>query len=584
MRITLHKHASSAWHRYHHVIYPVSALLGILLFVGPPLVFTFFSAFQVPPESQLFISDSSWGITNFTNLYAEGALHKTLLDTAIFAGASTLLATIISIIFAWLVERTDLRFKNIVVVGIIIPILVPPVITTIGWILLLGERTGMINSLIRTVLPFLQSGPIDIFSMFGMILAQGLSLVPLLFIFFIAALRGFDNVLEEAAQASGANTRRILFSITLPLLRPHLLAGALIALIFSIEAFEVPLFLALGADANILASRVFFALNDATGNAPEYGTVSALGLHFLLITSILFYLYAQLVRKSYSYRMIPMRKSSLIRLGKWQLPAIAIITLFFFVTVLLPFAVLIWTSLHDHYIQPSFSSLNLISLDQYRNLLEDSRFLPALTNTMIVVTVAPTLAVFIAVITAWSTQRNLATAKLAKLLDLLASSSIAIPGVIAANGLLLFYLRLNSLLPLWVPLWGTLVVLIFAYTYRISIAYRIQKAGFAQLDTRLDEAAATSGAGLWATLRFITLPLLKSNWAGAWVLLSLYSLKELTLPLIIHSGGPPDLISTLIWKLWGYDTGQAAALAVISIFFTAVFLLGIWKLIWKKSR
>ena len=203
---------------------------------------------------------------------------------------------------------------------------------------------------------------------------------------------------------------------------------------------------------------------------------------------------------------------------------------------------------------------------------------------MIVVTVAPTLAVFIAVITAWSTQRNLATAKLAKLLDLLASSSIAIPWVIAANGLLLFYLRLNSLLPLWVPLWGTLVVLIFAYTYRISIAYRIQKAGFAQLDTRLDEAAATSGAGLWATLRFITLPLLKSNWAGAWVLLSLYSLKELTLPLIIHSGGPPDLISTLIWKLWGYDTGQAAALAVISIFFTAVFLLGIWKLIWKKSR
>ena len=79
--------------------------------------------------------------------------------------------------------------------------------------------------------------PIDIFSMIGMILVQSFSLIPLLFIFFVAALRGFNNVLEEAAQTSGANSYISLRFITLPLLRPHLLAGMLLALIFSIEAF-----------------------------------------------------------------------------------------------------------------------------------------------------------------------------------------------------------------------------------------------------------------------------------------------------------------------------------------------------------
>ena len=280
--------------------------------------------------------------------------------------------------------------------------------------------------------------------------------------------------------------------------------------------------------------------------------------------------------------MVPRQSSRKFSLGWLQYPILTIIGCFLFISIILPLGILIWTSLHNYYVQPSLSSLNTISLEQYVNLFNDSRFIPALLNTAAVVTIVPTLAVFTAVISAWVTQRKLANLVLIRILDTLSSSSIAIPGIIAANGLLIFYLKLNSFLPLWFPLWGTIVALILAYSYRIALAYRIQKAGFLQLSLSLEEASYTSGAGLWTTLRRISIPLTKPNWAGAWILLSIYALREMTLPLVIHSGGPPELISTLMWKLWGYETGEAAALAVISIILTIIFLLSLWHLLWKK--
>ena len=210
----------------------------------------------MPADSLPFDGGASWGLSNFTSLYMSGALASTFVDTAIFAVASVALAGTFALALAWVLERTDLPLRGPIFALLLLPVLLPSIVTTIAWVVLLGERTGALNLLIRSILPFWSAGPIDVFSMLGMVIVQGLALLPLLVVFFVAALRGIDPSMEEAARASGVSWLRVLTGVTLPVLRPHLLAGVLLSLIFAIEAFEVPLLLALGAGADILASRV----------------------------------------------------------------------------------------------------------------------------------------------------------------------------------------------------------------------------------------------------------------------------------------------------------------------------------------
>ena len=93
-------------------------------------------------------------------------------------------------------------------------------------------------------------------------------------------------------------------------------------------------------------------------------------------------------------------------------------------------------------------------------------------------------------------------------------------------------------------------MLVLAYAYRLSVAYRIQRAGLIQAGEELEEASYTSGVGILGTLRGITAPLLRPSWAGTWLLLAVVAFRELTLPLVLNRGGPPHLVSTLVWELW----------------------------------
>ena len=110
---------------------------------------------------------------------------------------------------------------------------------------------------------------------------------------------------------------------------------------------------------------------------------------------------------------------------------------------------------------------------------------------------APTLAVGAALVIAWVVVRGKGNPKLRLALDFLASASIAIPAVVAANALLLFYLRLNRWLPDWAPLLGAVVVLVLSYAYRLAVAYRLQRAGIAQLAREMEEA----GRDAWRVAR-----------------------------------------------------------------------------------
>ena len=551
------------------------AVAAAVYLLAPPVALTLFSALRTPGDRLPFEDGVGWGLDNFAALYRSGALQSTLADTAVFVAGSVVLAFAAALVLAWLVERTDLPLRRLVYVLLLVPLMMPGIVTTMGWVLLFGERTGAMNVAIRTILPLWEVGPIDIFTVYGMVMVQGASLVTLMFVFISAALRGMDPALEDASRTSGATLLATIRGVTLPLLRPHLLAVLILGAILAIESFEVPLLLGLGARADILSTRIYFALNDATGASPDYGAVAVLGLHFMALSFALFFVYHRLTGGAERFATIGSRAQppALHPLQRWKWPVFAGVAAFLFVVSLAPFLVLVWTSLLDQYRQPSSEAFALLSLDQYAALFADSRLASTLANTAVVVVAAPTLAVGAALVIAWVVVRGKGNPKLRLALDFLASASIAIPAVVAANALLLFYLRLNRWLPDWAPLLGAVVVLVLSYAYRLAVAYRLQRAGIAQLAREMEEAAGTHGASPARTFRDIVVPLVRPSIFGAWVFLAVVAFRELSLPLIIGRDTPPFVVSTLIWKLWGNSTGQAAALGVLSVAFLVAFLL-----------
>ena len=569
-----------------HRLLTVGAVAAAVYLLAPPLSFTFYSAFRTPPDRLPFEGGASWSFSNFTSIYTSGALQSTLVDTSVFVAGSVALALVVGFALAWLVERTDLPGRNMVFVLLLFPLMMPSLVTTMGWLLLLSERVGMLNVAIRTALPFFDAGPFDVFSMYGMVVVQGLSLVGLVFLFASGGLRNMDPALEEASRTSGASPFATLRHVTLPVLLPHLLGVGLLAAIFTVESFEVPLLLAGGANADIFSSRLYYALNSASGSPPAYGTVAALGLHFLLLTYILFFLYHRLAGQADRHVTLTGRgyRPNRYTLGAWRWPIASAVSLFLLVIAIAPFLVLLWTSLLPQYVQPGAEAFEQVSLRQYGALFSDSRLPAAWLNTLAVALVAPTLSVGVAFALAWAVARTRAIQGLRVALDLFLSSSIAIPGVVAASAFLLFYLLVNRSLPTWFPLYGTVLVLVLIYAYRLAVAYRISQAGIGQIARELEDASTASGVSVAQTFRRVVLPLAAPSVFGAWVLLFLVAFREFTLPLVVGRESPPFVVSVLTWKLWGQHTGQAAALGVLTVLFLSLAVLALRILVFKRWR
>ena len=173
----------------------------------------------------------------------------------------------------------------------------------------------------------------------------------------------------------------------------------------------------------------------------------------------------------------------------------------------------------------------------------------------------------LAVIAAWVVARG-RTGWGTRILDMLASSSVAIPTVIVGFSTFLFYLVLNKT----VPLIGTIWVLILAYAYRISVSYRVNHAAVLQIDPSLEESAATSGASRLSTFRRVVIPLLLPAMAAVWIQLFILGAHEFTLPAFLAT---PDT-RPLAWYLFSrinpgaaqlYDPSQGAAMAVLFTLF-----------------
>ncbi len=538
-----------------------AAVAAAVYFISAPLAMLLFSAFRGPEDLLPFETGAAWTLDNFAQVYGDTVLYSEIIpNTLVFVAGSVLVAFVIAFTLAWLIERTDLPGRNVFFTLIIFPIIVPTVILAIAWMFMFTPNSGWVNLAIRAAFGLERTaGPLNILSMPGLILAQGASLVPFMFLLLTAALKTMNPAFEEASATSGASPLTTFFKVTLPVLRPGILAPVILAALIALESFELPLIIGLPARINVFAIQIFFELNPDT-DLPVYGRAAAVALPFLAAALGLLFLYNHLIRRAESYVTVTGKgyRPARYPLGRWKWPAIIFASTYIGLAAVIPAAVLVWVSLFG-FNPPTVGSLGKVSFDAYSELLSDFRFYRAVGNTFLVAGLSAFIVTLVGALVSWVVVRSNMPGR--KVLDFISFLSIGIPSVIAGLAMLLLYITLP------IGVFGTVWVLVLAYCYRLAVTTRISRAGLMQLHQELEEASRVAGGQWLTTIRRVVLPLMAPSLVASFVLLFIIGFREFTLALILLSE-ENMVLSVILFRFFeNTEMDKAAAVATLIVVF-----------------
>lgn len=538
-----------------------SAVL-VYLIVGP-LGVLLFSSLKRTVGVLPFEAAAPWSLENYSDVFFSSGTYNVLWNTAIFSVGALVVSFAISISLSWLVERTDMPFRTTVFTLVIASLGIPAVIAGIAWTLLLSPRTGVVNVAVRTLLGLSGEGPLDVFSMTGLILVQGITMVPVTFLLITAAFRAMNASLEEAAAISGAPFPRIVRRITLPILAPGLISALIYQAVTVIESFDIPLVIGLRGGITVLSTRIFLEVRPPAG-LPNFGLGSTYSVLLLLIAvgPLLYYNY--IIAQSERFTTITGKdyRQRRYELGRAKPVVVAAVASFLIVSFVLPVAVLVWASLQPFMAMPSMAALERVTLSAYEALPGNPFFRKAMSNTMILGVVTAVATMVLGTFSAWIVVRT--RSGWSKALDVLTFLPHAFPGIIIALSVLLIYLFLP------IPINGTIWIIVLALTTQgISLSTRLMGGAVAQVGMELEEAAEICGARWRQVLRKVLLPLMFPPFVNGMLLLFLMSIKNLTQALVLFS---PDsvVLSTLIFTRW--DSGQTSSTAAIGVVTVAITL------------
>jgi iron(III) transport system permease protein len=331
---------------------PVIAVVVLIFLVAMPLYRLIEGSFQtrVGPEK-------TWTLNNYNEAYTSPFTWPTLKNSFIFAIGSSVLAFVMAFSLAWLVERTNVPFAKFFLLIAIVPLIVPGILETISWTFLFNPRTGIVNNAIRSIFGFEEF--FDIYSLPGMIWVQAVGSVPLAFLLLSAGFKSMDPALEEAAMASGANTRKTTLRVTFPLLLPVSGSALLILMVRGLEAFEVPAILGTPAKIFVYTNEIFRANNEIP---PNRGLSAALSVGLLVISAVGVWLLLRLTRHGERFRTVTGKafRPRRVDLGRWKWLGFAGLVFYAFFAVLLPLMSLVWASLLRFFQQPSRDAFKLV--------------------------------------------------------------------------------------------------------------------------------------------------------------------------------------------------------------------------------
>lgn len=542
-----------------------------------PILIVIVGFLTISPVLMLIVGSFSPGLgasggfttQKYVEVYSDPEFLAILWNTFVFTTGSAAVATLLGLFLSYMNTRTNIPFQFFFGILSIVPMMIPHILFAASWVLLLNPSNGILNRAARDVFG-LTGTWFNIYSLPGMILVEGLLDLPIAYLILAPAMSAFDVSLEESSRVCGASHLRTLFRVTLPVLRPAILASAILVLVRSLASFAVPSVIGMPGRIYVLATHIYRTIS--TGFSADYGKAAAIGMSALAASILLIYLYRRLTTDPEKYVTVSSRgfKPGRIDLKGATYPFLGAVGLLSFLLIVLPVLVLLYTSMLPYVMVPGAKAFSQMSWKNWEDVLRDPISLLAIRNSLLLGVGGATLGVILSVFVSYVIVKVRTTGS--GILESLSFLSFSFPGIVVGVGFMWFFVRT----PLYATIWALLIGYIATY---LPYGIRPLSSAFIQIHSHLEESSRVCGAGSLTTLRRIVIPLLIPGILSGWILMATMFVRELTLSVVLSRPGSEVLAVQILRFAEDGLWGRLSALGMIMIFLssalvTAAYLLG----------
>ncbi len=518
----------------------------LLLFQMMPLVYMVVKA---------FFPESSFSLDTFNRLFNDvtGLNQTAIINTAIAALATMVLGTLLAFPLAWLVGRTNLYGRRFFRSLFVLTYMVPPYVGAMAWLRLANPNVGTINQWLRALFSLSDApGPLNVYSLPGLIWVLTTFYYPYAFITISRAMEKMDPSLEEASRISGASPVKTLFTVTLPMTTPSLIAGALLVFVSAASCYGIPSIIGSPGRVHTVTTRIveYVALgqqrlNDATGMAVLL-MVSALVI--LFISDVV------LARKQYITVSGKSVRPAIVDLRKWRVPLTVLVSLFAVIVILIPFATIFTTSFKVD-VGKSMLARDNFTLTNWQTVFDRTETINCLKNSLVFGAVTATVGIAVACVMSYLLQRTRVRGR--TIPNFLITLGSGTPSVVIALGLIMTMKGTFG-----VNIYNTAYIIIVAYLIKyMMMGMRTVVSAMSQIHVSLEECSQISGATWLRTMFKITGRLIFPSIAAGWFLIFIPSFYELSMTTLLYSN-TTKTIGFQLYEYWTFTSQpQSCALA-----------------------
>jgi iron(III) transport system permease protein len=473
-------------------------------------------------------SEGSVSLGNYRRLLVEPRQRELLLNSTLLGASSAIFSTLLGAPLGLLLARARIPAKRLLRIALVIPLIIPPYVLALTWILFTGS-TGL---LARVIGRDLLSG--WTYSFAGTVVVLSLAYYPLSMLATEAAARRVDGHLEEGASLVTHN-RRVLWRITMPLIAPMVAATALTIFVLGLSEFGVPSLLRV----RVYTTEVFTAF----AALYDFGAATALAVPLLVVTVIV----AVTIKPIIGERFISVRRSihpaPPMVLGRWRVLAFGGTILMLAVSVVLPLMALAYEAGNVKRVTATLKGSG-----------------DAIINSLYLAAVAATLIIALAILLGY--WRGRARTRWRGVFDLFLLVIFAVPSTVLAVGLIGLWNRPG----LFGRVYTTQAIIIIAYIARfVTVAALILAASVRQIPESFEEAAEVAGGSWPRTFVQIILPNMRPGVAAAWLVSFIFAIGELGTTVLVAPPGESTLPVRIYTLIANTPSSEVAALALMEV-------------------
>src|ERR1044072_7277764 len=534
--------------------FPLAVAAIAAVFLG---LFFLLPLIKVFGASILDASGTSFTLANYTSVLSNRFFLNGLTNSLSIAASASVLAVLVGVPFAFCLARLPIGGKAALLALAALPLVLPSFVGAYALVLLFG-RSGIVTGALQSLgIPFE-----SIYGPKGIIVVYTLTLYPYIVLPVTAAFKSIDVSVEEAAQTLGASRVRMLRTVTLPLVLPSILAGALLVFIEALENFGVPFVLA--EDRPILSVEAYkLFVGETTDNPASAGV---LGMLLIVCTVIALLLQRGLLGRG-NFATGARRSAPLIDVGPALRRLGAVYCWLVVAAALVPFVAVVVISFMP------FSGPVLhagFSIGNFTQLFERS-YRP-LTNTLMLATLAACGATLIGVPIGYVITRH--RSRRSGLIAIVATSPFAVAGTVLGIGLVMAFSSGFLILT------GTWLIMVLAHMVR-KLPFSVRSAGpiLHQIAPSLEEASINLGVPPALTFTRVTVPLFLVSIVGGLLVTLVSGAPALSPPVVLYSGPWTTMTVAMFQALEGTSAGVAAAAATVLIICTILPVALVYRLL-----